>query len=156
MPKSILSLKLKEYRKQEGMTQEELAEILGVSDKSISKWELGEGYPSKKNMLKISETLDVSLETLMIEEQTEDNRLKKSFKYFLVSYCIIFALTLLIRGIKEGNAYPDILSKETGEILKIVMVTFAQNIYIALVPSIIIGLVFYFYIIPRKQREQNE
>lgn len=45
---NVLSLKLKMYRQQNEMTQEDLAELLEVSDKSISKWELGKGYPSKK------------------------------------------------------------------------------------------------------------
>lgn len=153
MEKSILSLKLKEYREQKGLTQEELAELLDVSDKSISKWELSNGYPSKKNMIKISELLNVTLEVLMIEEQAEDNRLKRSFKYALVSYCIIFALTLLIRGIKEGGRYQDILSSDLSEIIKIVIVNFGQNIYIAIVPALIIGLVFYFYVIPRQQAD---
>ncbi|ARF16120.1 helix-turn-helix transcriptional regulator [Sporosarcina ureae] len=153
MEKSILSLKLKEYRRQKGLTQEELAELLEVSDKSISKWELGNGYPSKKNMLKISDLLNVSLEVLMIEEQAEDNRLKRSFKYALISYCIIFSLTIIIRGIKEADRYQDILSKDLGEIIKIVIVNFGQNIYLSIVPALIIGLVFHFYLIPRQQAE---
>jgi len=82
-------LKLKEYREQEGITQEGLAELLNVSNKSISKWELGKGYPSKKNMIKISEVLNVPLEDLMIEEQVEDSRLIRSLKYTLISYCIL-------------------------------------------------------------------
>lgn len=150
---SILSLKLKEFRKQKGITQEELAEMLDVSNKSVSKWELGDGYPNKKNMMKISETLDISLEDLMIEEQAIDNRLKESIKYALISYCIIFALTLLIKGIRDEPPNPDILSRDVSEIIKIVIVTFGQNIYIALVPAIIIGLVFYFYIIPQRQAD---
>lgn len=48
MSESILSIKLKEYRIANSLTQQELAEILDVSDKSISKWELGDTYPSKK------------------------------------------------------------------------------------------------------------
>lgn len=150
MQKNILGLKLKEYRKQKGLTQEDLAELLDVSDKSVSKWELGKGYPSEKNIIKISETLDVSLEILMNEELNENSRLKKSLLYAFISYCIIFALTLLIRAIREPIPYPNILSKDISEIIKIVIVTFGQNIYIAIVPAIIIGLVFYFYIIPRQ------
>lgn len=153
MDKSILSLKLKEYREQKGITQEKLAELLDVSDKSISKWELENGYPSKKNMMKIHELLDVPLEVLMIEEQSEDSRFKRSFRYALISYCIIFALTLLIRGLKEGNHYQGILSRDLSEIIKIVIIHFGQNIYIAIVPSLIIGFVLYFYIIPRQQAD---
>src|SRR5699024_7823661 len=153
MQKNMLGLKLKEYRKQKGMTQEELAELLGVSNKSVSKWELGDGYPNKKNMIKIAKTLDLSLENLMKEEQAVDNRLKESFTYALVSYCIIVAVTLLIRGIRDEPPCADLLSRDVSEIMKIVIVTFGQHIYIALVPAIIIGLVFYFYIIPQRQKD---
>lgn len=59
MSESILSIKLKEYRIANSLTQQELAEILDVSDKSISKWELGDTYPSKKNVIKISELLGI-------------------------------------------------------------------------------------------------
>jgi|SRR5699024_5206364 len=150
MQKNILSLKIKEFRKQKDLTQEDFAELLDVSNKSVSKWELGKGYPSKKNMIKISEVMGVPLEVLMIEEQTQNNRLRKSLEYTFFSYCILFALTLLIQGIREPNLYPDILSREVSEVIKIVTVTFAHNIYIAGIPAIIIGLVFYFYIFPRQ------
>jgi transcriptional regulator with XRE-family HTH domain len=149
--KNILSLKLKMYRQQNDMTQEDLAELLEVSDKSISKWELGKGYPSKKNMVKISEVLQVPLEVLMIEEQKEDNRLVKSLKYSFVSYCIIFGLTIFIRGIRNGNEYSNILSRDLSEILKIVLIEFGQNTYFSLLPAIIIGFVFYFYIFPKQK-----
>ena len=36
-----LGAKIKEYRKKENITQEQLAEKLGVSNKTISKWETG-------------------------------------------------------------------------------------------------------------------
>ena len=69
MNSGILSIKIKQYREQKEITQQELAELLDVSDKSVSKWELGNGYPSQKNMVKIAELLDVSLEVLLIEEK---------------------------------------------------------------------------------------
>ncbi|MBO0442400.1 helix-turn-helix domain-containing protein [Vagococcus fluvialis] len=46
MEESILSLKLKAYRVEHSLTQQDLAEMLEVSDKSVSKWELGKTYPS--------------------------------------------------------------------------------------------------------------
>lgn len=153
MNQNILSLKLKQYRQHEGITQEDLAERLGVSDKSISKWELGKGYPSKKNIMKISELLNVSLEVLLIEEQEEDNKFKQSVKYALISYCIILSLTILVRAIKEQSQYQDILSRDFSEVIKIVAITFGQNIYIAIVPSLIIGAVFYFYILPLQKTD---
>lgn len=48
MKETILAMKLKEYREKNKLTQSMLAELLEVSDKTISKWELGATYPSKK------------------------------------------------------------------------------------------------------------
>ncbi|WP_127549907.1 helix-turn-helix transcriptional regulator [Paenibacillus amylolyticus] len=151
MTKNILSEKLKQYREQKEITQQELAELLDVSDKSISKWELGNGYPSKKNMMKIADLLDVSLEVMLIEEKQEEKKFKKSLKYELISYCIIFAVTILIKGWREQERYQDLWSENLSEVVKLVFITFGQNIFTALIPSMIIGLVFYFYIIPRQE-----
>lgn len=132
MEKNILSLKLKRYREEKGITQQELAEILEVSDKSISKWELGNGYPSKRNMLKISEILDISVETLLLEEKNDDKeKIKLSINYSLISYIIIFAATLMIKGLIDAEQYQNILSKDIVEILKLLASAFVQNIGIA-------------------------
>lgn len=63
---TILALKLKDYRDKNGLRQAQLAEQLEVSDKTISKWGNGETYPSKPNMLAISEQLGFCIETLLI------------------------------------------------------------------------------------------
>ena len=42
---------LKNIRKQRKISQEELAEKLGISRQSISKWETGENYPSMQNIM---------------------------------------------------------------------------------------------------------
>lgn len=56
---------LKNVRKQRGVTQEELAEILGVSRQAISKWESGSGYPETEKLLVISKTLNISIDYLL-------------------------------------------------------------------------------------------
>ena len=45
MKKIVISQKIKEYRSKKKVTQKELAELLGVSCQSISKWEREECYP---------------------------------------------------------------------------------------------------------------
>lgn len=72
-------------------------------------------------------------------------------KYGLFSYCIIFAVTILIKGWREQERYQDLWSENLSEVVKLVFITFGQNIFTALIPSMIIGLVFYFYIIPRQE-----
>ena len=67
---------LKAIRKEENMSQEELAELLGVSRQAVSKWELGDGYPEAEKLLIIAGKLNVSLDTLMGTEivNTEVNK----------------------------------------------------------------------------------
>ena len=45
MKKVVISRKIKEYRKENHLTQEELGMLLGVSAQAISKWERKECYP---------------------------------------------------------------------------------------------------------------
>ena len=56
---------LQTIRKNNHLSQEELAEMLGVSRQAVSKWELGEGYPEVEKLLIISNKLNVSLDSLM-------------------------------------------------------------------------------------------
>lgn len=84
MNESILSIKLKEYRIANSITQQELAEMLDVSDKSISKWELGKTYPRKNNIIKIAELLNVSIELLLLEEVVDDKQKGNKITKYLI------------------------------------------------------------------------
>lgn len=61
--------KLQELRKNRGLTQEELAEILYVSRTAISKWESGRGYPNIESLKDISEFFSVSIDDLLSGEK---------------------------------------------------------------------------------------
>ena len=52
-------------RSEKGMTQVELAEKLGVSDKAVSKWELGGCYPDVTMLPLLADTFGVSVDFLM-------------------------------------------------------------------------------------------
>jgi transcriptional regulator with XRE-family HTH domain len=52
-------------RKQKGMSQEQLAEKMGVSRQSVSKWELGESAPDLANIVGLSEIFGVSTDYLL-------------------------------------------------------------------------------------------
>ena len=56
---------LQTIRKNNQLSQEELAEMLGVSRQAVSKWELGEGYPEVEKLIILSNKLNVSLDSLM-------------------------------------------------------------------------------------------
>ncbi len=56
---------LQTIRKRNQLSQEGLAEMLGVSRQAVSKWELGEGYPEVDKLLILSKKLNVSLDSLL-------------------------------------------------------------------------------------------
>jgi len=60
---------LQAIRRKNQLSQEGLAEILGVSRQAVSKWELGEGYPEVDKLLILSEKLNVSLDSLLGTEK---------------------------------------------------------------------------------------
>lgn len=66
---------LKKIRKEKGLSQEDLAELLGVSRQAVSKWEQDMGYPEVEKLLLLSNRLNISLDSLMAAEiAREDTR----------------------------------------------------------------------------------
>ena len=57
--------KILTLRKQRGLSQEQLAEHVGVSRQSVSKWELGESTPDLANIVRLSEIFGVSTDYLL-------------------------------------------------------------------------------------------
>ena len=64
----ILADKIIELRKKNGWSQEDLAEKLGVSRQSISKWEGAQSIPDMNKIIKMSEIFDVSTDFLLKDE----------------------------------------------------------------------------------------
>lgn len=81
---------LQSIRKEKQLSQEELAEKIGVSRQAISKWEQGSGYPETEKLLILSHELNVSLDYLMLGETgnviTEKSRLYTTL-WFNAKYC---------------------------------------------------------------------
>lgn len=60
--------KLKQYRLKEGLSQEQLAEKIGVSRQAITKWETKRGLPDVENMIILAEIFKLTLDELVLEE----------------------------------------------------------------------------------------
>lgn len=65
MQKQTFGTMVAALRKQRGMTQLELAEKMGVTDKAVSKWERDLSFPDVNSIPKLAEVLDVSVDELM-------------------------------------------------------------------------------------------
>lgn len=72
-----LGEKLKEARKQIGLSQEQLAKKINVSRSAIAKWESDKGIPDIENIKMISFCLNVSIDYLLDEEQRIDRYVMK-------------------------------------------------------------------------------
>lgn len=73
-----------EQRKQKGLTQMQLAERLGVTDRAVSKWENGRSMPDTSIMLELCDALKISVNELLLGEViTMENYNEKSEKLLL-------------------------------------------------------------------------
>ncbi len=105
--KKIIAENLIYYRKQNGLTQLQLAEKLHYSDKAISKWERGEGIPDLYTLMEIAEILGISINNLVGTQKTISQSKNKTIHYmipvlsvglvWLVATCfyVIFKLFLM-------------------------------------------------------------
>ena len=71
MDAKIIGQHIKEYRKKNNVSQRALAEQLFVSDKTISRWELGNGLPDIEQLPKLAEVLGISIGELVGAEEEQ-------------------------------------------------------------------------------------
>lgn len=86
---------IKELRERKGLTQLELADIIGVSDKTVSKWETGKGLPDISLIEPLAKNLEVSVIELMNGEYVTNpnrssNMLKSNFSVCPICGNIIY------------------------------------------------------------------
>lgn len=72
---------IKHYRKQAGLSQEKMAEKIGVSRQAITKWENGTGTPDIANLMAIADLFQISVDELLSNEKSE----KKQAEYIYES-----------------------------------------------------------------------
>ena len=70
----MLNEVIRTMRKRRGLTQEQLAEYLGISVMTVRRWEWGERTPDAAQIQKISQVLGVSISELMGEEKTDSEK----------------------------------------------------------------------------------
>ncbi len=76
-----LEEQIKHYRKQAGLSQEKMAEKIGVSRQAITKWENGTGIPDITNLMAIADLFQISVDELL----SIDKNMKKQSEYIYES-----------------------------------------------------------------------
>lgn len=109
MKNNIFGKFIYELRKENNLTQKELADKLGVTDKAVSRWENGKNYPDIEIMQSISDIFEISVSELLEGKRLEKdelviqsnkkmvNEIKKTKK--LKSLIAVFIILLVIAGI---------------------------------------------------------
>lgn len=77
---------LKQIRKSKNISQEDLAERLGVSRQSVSKWETGENYPSMFNIMCLCDVFKCKINNLVHENMSDINSLDERVKMSVVKF----------------------------------------------------------------------
>ncbi len=111
-----------ELRKEKKLTQQDLADKLGVTDRAVSHWENGRRLPDYSLLKDISKELNISINELLsgerlsekdIEQKADENIIKfselisfKSMKYGIIGMSIIFIILVLISTYKNISPAP--------------------------------------------------
>ena len=84
MKKQTLGIMISTLRKEKGMTQLELAEKMGVTDKAVSKWERDLSFPDINSIPKLAEIFEVTVDELMqVKTETKENMEKNKIDEIL-------------------------------------------------------------------------
>lgn len=115
-----LAEKIQELRKKNGLSQEQLAEQLGVSRQAISKWESGQSAPDIDKIVLLSEFFRISTDYLLKQENevSEDSvkqeeytievnvkMSKKAFSYLLLGIMFMMTFLFFLLLIKNLDIY---------------------------------------------------
>ena len=76
----VLASNIRNYRKQRGYTQKELAILLGVSRESVVKYELDQSKPSIESLIILAELFDVSLDHLVLGKKAYGSKLDQELE----------------------------------------------------------------------------
>ena len=109
-----LGKQIKFYRTKQGFTQEQLANKLLVSRKTISSWENDRSSPDLETLSRLSVIFNITLDDFLHQDITEIKNSKTKYYISLLIYIIVLILTLLsylrFFGIKTIILYPSIIN----------------------------------------------
>ena len=117
-------------RKGKGLSQSELGDLIGVTNKAVSKWENGEAKPAINQLMKLSKVFEVSMDEIIETKETNEKQIKKivitggpcagkstalawiQAEYTKKGYAVIFvpesATELILAGLSSSTLNSDI------------------------------------------------
>lgn len=100
---------IRSKRKEKNMTQQELADLLFVSSKTISKWETGRGLPELASITKLSEILEISADEMMgsVNESSEEksNGIDLGIKNAMIISTVVMVVAVVFFSLASFYLY---------------------------------------------------
>jgi transcriptional regulator with XRE-family HTH domain len=106
MDLSKTGLFISTLRKEKDMTQKDLAERIGITDKAVSRWETGKGFPDVSLLVSIADTLGVSVSEVVAGERIE---IKEERAVAIMDKTIIDTLGYSQREINKSMVWKNIV-----------------------------------------------
>ena len=127
MNQKKIGLFLKELRKERGITQEQLAEVIGVSGRTVSRWETGFNMPDLDILIKLADYYNVEIREILDGERKSENLndeleetvmkvadysnqekqgMARKVFYFLVAGIITITIHIIIEFIGFDEGFP--------------------------------------------------
>lgn len=125
---------IKTLRTEMGITQKELADKLGVTDKAVSRWETGKGLPEVSFLIPLANELGISVNELLTGERIEEEKL------------IDNSNEIIVETIKTSNKTISKLSIIISAVFLIFQIALFYGIPLAAEPGDEMGIVFLFVI----------
>ena len=133
---------LKNLRNKKGLTQEQLAEVFGVSGRTVSRWETGSNLPDLSMLIQIAEYYDVDIKDILDGEKESEN-MDKELKETLGKVADYNALEKKIVKQANGVAFSLIFGVCAVAILIQLLVTSDLRFVIGESTALIIGGITY-------------
>lgn len=85
MDQILIGKFIAQERKRKGYTQKQLSEKIGISDKTVSKWERGNGFPEVSLLLPLCNELDITVNELLSGERVSEEDYRKKAEENMVN-----------------------------------------------------------------------
>ena len=104
MEKETMGMMIAAKRKELGMTQRELAQQMGVTDKAVSKWERDLSYPDVNSLPKLAEIFEMSVDEMMqikakAVQEEEEKSVRSIVSLILRAMCLAMGLSVAVLGV---------------------------------------------------------
>jgi len=112
-------------RKEHGLTQKELAQRLHISDRTISKWERGVGFPDVSLLEPLADALDLTISEIVIgEKSSSETRIMSDDEVLKEAYAII-----------KSNVSKQICKKVVATSLSVIFPFFISIFFWSYIPN---------------------